>query len=382
MRNLIIVQHEKSNMVIARYISKEIVGTFLAIVFILLFIAISNKFVMFLAKAASGKLSLGLVFKIVLLYIPELFAILTPVAMFIAILFTYSRLYTDSEIAVLLTSGFDWAQLIRITLIVASSIAILVGIINFIVVPPSSLKRDRLIAEGQVAGVIQAITPGRFQTIEDNDHLVFYVEDVMPNGELQNIFIAQQPISDQPDADKSVVVLTAKTASVKQQDDPNEFYLLLRDGYRYVGVPGTANYMVTAFAEYGRQLKYPVGAIASSENNRNSAEIIHSRKPADIAELQWRLSMPIAVMLLALIALPLSKVQPRQGRYAKFLPAVLVYMLYYNLLTITKRYIANGSLPSFPGLWLVHLVFFIGAIALILHVSGRIAEFKYRLQNS
>lgn len=369
-------------MVIARYISKEIVGTFLAIVFILLFIAISNKFVMFLAKAASGKLSLGLVFKIVLLYIPELFAILTPVAMFIAILFTYSRLYTDSEIAVLLTSGFDWAQLIRITLIVASSIAILVGIINFVVVPPASMKRDRLIAEGQVAGVIQAITPGQFQTIEDNDHLVFYVEDVMPNGELQNIFIAQQPISDQPDADKSVVVLTAKTASVKQQDDPNEFYLLLRDGYRYVGVPGTANYTVTAFAEYGRQLKYPVGAIASNDNNRNSAEIIHSSKPADIAELQWRLSMPIAVMLLSLIALPLSKVQPRQGRYAKFLPAVLVYMLYYNLLTITKRYIANGSLASFPGLWLVHLVFLIGAIALILHVSGRIAEFKYRLQNS
>jgi lipopolysaccharide export system permease protein len=370
-------------MVIARYISKEIITTFLALVFILLFIAISNKFVMFLAKAASGKLSLGLVFKIVGLYIPELFAIMAPVAMFIAILFTHSRLHTDSEVAVLLTSGFDWAHLTRITLMVAGGVAVLVAIINFIAIPIFSVKREQLVANGQVAGVVNAITPGRFQTIEDNDHLVFYVENVLPDGELQNIFIAQQPTNDKQDADKSVVVLTAKTASVKQQEDPNEFYLVLRNGYRYVGVPGTANYSVTSFAEYGRQLKYPVSAGANNNDNmRGTREILQSNAPKDLAEFQWRCAMPIALMLLAMIAIPLAKVQPRQGRYAKFLPAVLIYMLYYNLLTVVRRYIANGTFPSFPGMWVVHIAFFVFAIFLLLQVSGRLAEFRYRLQNS
>lgn len=369
-------------MVIARYISKEIFSMFCAIVFILLFIALSNKFVMFLAKAASGKLPVALVFKVVGLYIPEFFAILAPVAMFIAILFTHSRLHADSEIAVLLTSGFNWARLTRTTLIVAVVVAAFVAAINLVIVPVISVTREKLLADGQVAGVINAITPGRFQTIDDNDQLVFYVENVLANGQLENIFIAQQPNSDKVDADKSVVVLTSKTASIKAQDDPNEFYLVLRNGYRYVGTPGTANYTVTSFSEYGRQIKYAAGAIPSNEDIRPSTTLLNSNLPADIAELQWRFAMPIAVLLLALIAIPLAKVQPRQGRYAKFLPAVLIYMVYYNVLTIVKRSIANGVISSMPGLWAVHIMFLLFGVTLLLHVSGRLAEFRYKLQNT
>lgn len=369
-------------MVIARYISKEIISMFCAIVFILLFIALSNQFVIFLAKAASGKLPAALVFKMVALYIPGFFAILAPVAMFIAILFTHSRLHADSEVAVLLTSGFNWARLTRTTLVVAVIVAALVAIINLAVVPIVSAKRDQLLADGQVSGVISAITPGRFQTIEDNDHIVFYVENVLPDGQLENIFIAQQPNSEKSESDKSVVVLTAKTASIKPQSDPNEFYLVLRNGYRYVGNPGMANYAVTSFAEYGRQIKYAAGVVSSNEDVRSSTTLLKSSLPADIAELQWRCAMPIAVIILALIAIPLAKVAPRQGRYAKFLPAVLIYMVYYNILTIFKRSIANGKIPTMPGLWVIHIIFLFFGVLLLLHVSGRLAELRYKLQKA
>ncbi len=365
-------------MLIRRYIIKEVFQTFCAIVCILLFIALSNKFVIFLSKAASGKIPLSLVFKIIALYLPELFAMMAPVAMFIAILFTYSRLHADSEVAVLLTTGFDWQSLVNITLRLAAAVAILVAGINLLLVPISSTEREKLIAEGQIAGVINAITPGRFQTIENNDQLVFYVENILPDGKLHNIFIAQ--------ADKPPIILTAKTAYVKQQNDQNEFYLILHDGYRYTGIPGTANYSITAFAEYGRQLKYAAGPMVTNEYGRPSLALWHSADPADIAELQWRLAMPIAVLILALIAIPLSKVQPRQGRYAKFLPAVLLYMLYYNLLTITRRSIANGTSHDFvgfwPNLWTIHALFVLIAIVLLLHVSGRLAEMKYKLLNT
>lgn len=355
-------------MVIARYISKEIINTFCAIVFILLFIAISNKFVMFLAKAASGKIPLSILFKAVGLFIPEFFVILAPVAMFVAILFTFSRLYADSEIAVLLTSGFDWSRLVRITLAMASIVAIIVAIMNFWVVPSTSARRAKILAHGQAAGVINAITPGRFQTIENNDNLVFYVEDVLPNGQLHNIFMAQQQKGE---------IITAEVAQIVQ-NSPQEFYLVLQNGHRYMGTPGSADYSVTSFSEYGRQLKYTAAAVPNNDTMRPSKSLINSRDSHDIAELQWRFALPLAVMLLSLIAIPLSRVQPRQGRYAKFLPAVLVYMIYYNLMTVVRRYIANGQFPPIPGIWLVHLVMFLAGVILLLQVTGRLTELKMK----
>lgn len=327
---------------------------------------------MFLAKAASGKLPLSLVIKVVGLYIPELFGLLAPVAMFIAILFTHSRLHADSEVAVMLTCGFDWAKLTKATLIITTTIALLVGAINIAIVPAITERREKLLAEGQIAGVMHAITPGQFQTIDDNDQVVFYVENILPDGQLRNIFIAQQS-----NAEK--VVLTAQTADIKQLENKNEFYLVLHHGYRYVGTPGTADYSVTSFSEYGRELKYSSSQVPTMEHTSLFWDIFGSGEPEDIAELQWRISMPIAVLILALLAVPLAQVQPRQGRYAKFLPAVLVYMVYYNSLTIVKRWVANGSMPSFPGLWAVHVIFLIFALVLLFKVSGRWTEFRYNL---
>ncbi len=332
---------------------------------------------MFLAKAASGKLPVTLVFKVVGMYIPELFGIMAPVAMFVAILFTHSRLHADSEVAVLLTSGFDWARLTRITFGLAALVAIAVAVVNITIVPKLAEAREKLLAEGQIAGVMQAITPGQFQTIDDNDQLVFYVENVLPNGKLENIFIAQQPNPEKEQDD--IIVLTARSADIKQLDTKNEFYLVLRNGYRYVGKPGAANYMVTSFDEYGRELKYASGPLPTYEYLRPTSQIMRSSDPVDVAEMQWRLSMPFAVLILALFAVPLAKVQPRQGRYAKFLPAVLIYMVYYNLLTVVKRYIAKGTIASLPGLWGIHLLFVLIALAMLFQVSGRWAELRYNL---
>ncbi len=183
---------------------------------ILIFIALSNKFVIFLAKAASGKLPISLVFKIVGLFIPELFCVLAPMAMFIAVLFTHSRLHADSGVAVLFTCGYDWKRLVRTTLIVAAVVASLVAIINIVFVPAISTAREKLIADGQIAGVISAIMPGRFQTLDDSEQLVFYVENVLPDGSLSNIFIAQQPNFERAEKVQNIVVLTAKTAYVRQ----------------------------------------------------------------------------------------------------------------------------------------------------------------------
>ncbi len=359
-------------MVIARYISKEIIITFITIVFTLLFIAISNKFVMFLSKAAAGKLPFALLFKIVGLYIPELFAILAPVAMFVAILFTFSRLHADSEISVLLTSGFDWWKLIKITLKSTIIVALLVALMVFVVIPKLSTKRAELLSQGQAAGVMNSIVPGRFQTIDDNSKLMFYVENILPDGILHNIFIAMQ--------DKGEVI-TAKYAHVKQTN-PQEFYLVLQQGNRYIGTPGKTDYNVANFAEYGRELKYTASYVTKNDNTRSSKTLFTSDKPEDVAELQWRFALPVAVILLSLIAIPLGKVQPRQGRYAKFLPAVVIYMVYYNFMTVVKRSIATSKIGATPGIWGVHILLFLISAVLIMHLAGRLVEFKAKFRQA
>lgn len=363
-------------MVIARYITKEIFESFFAITFILLFVALSNRFVSFLAKAAAGQIPLDAVFKLVGLYVPEFFAMLAPVALFIGVLFTHTRLHADSEIAVLLTCGFDWAKITKITLFVGIIVSILVGVLTLGVIPHITEYRERLQSDSQAIGVMHSITAGQFQTVED-EQLVFYVEDVDSNGKLHNIFIAQQP--DSENLDKPITVVTAKYADMKQTNNPFEFYLVLYDGHRYVGAPGTANYVITSFKEYGRELKHESGVVPSFHRIRSTLSIINSEIPGDKAELQWRLAMPIASIILVLIAVSLAQVKPRQGRFSKFLPAILIYMVYYNSLTLTRRAVAENTLSPYIGTWVVHIFFLLFAWFLLMKVSGRLNQLKYNL---
>lgn len=353
-------------MVIARYITKEIASSFIGLVLIMLFIMLSNKFVVFLAKAAAGKLPVDMLLQVIGLYIPELFGMLAPIALFVAILFTHSRLHADSEIAVLLTSGFDWWRLTKPTLVVAFIVALLVALINLGFAPLITAKRDQLISEGQTVGILYAITPGQIQMVDESSDLVFYVENVLEDNSLHNVFIADK---------SNNLVITAKSALVKQLAANNEFFLVLKDGYRYVGQPGQADYSVTSFNEYGRELKFTSVKTNNSEYARPTTELIHANDLTGQAELQWRMAMPVAVFILTLLAIPIAKVNPRQGRFAKFLPAALIYMMYYNALTVAKRWIVSGSIGIYPGLWCVHVVFLLFALLLYLQVSGRWHEY-------
>jgi len=353
-------------MVIARYITKEIFSAFFAITFVLLFIAISNRFVLFLAKAAAGKLPIGMVFQVMGLYIPEVFGMLAPIALFSAILFTHSRLHADSEVSVLFTSGFDWGKLIKFTMIAAVVISILVAVINLLLAPYITTKREKLLQDGQAIGAMYAITPGQIHVFNEYSNSVFYVEDIDEDRTLRNVFIADNANN---------VTITAKSAFVKRMEDSHEFYLILRDGHRYSGVPGSAEYSVTSFGEYGREVKFDEAAVPNTASYKPTNELFNAKTPAELAELQWRLSMPFVVLILALLAVPVAKVNPRQGRYAKFLPAALIYMLYYNSLTVVRRWIAAGDIPVYPGLWAVHIVFLIFAVLYIWKVSGRLNEY-------
>lgn len=365
-------------MIIGRYITKEIIINFLVVTSVLLFVALSNKFVSLLAKVAVGQLPSSLVFKVMGLYIPELLASLAPLGFFVAILFAYGRLHADSEMSVLFTCGINWADITKVALRLASVIAIGVLILTAWVMPNIAKTRDDVLTQGEAIGIMQAIVPGQFQVL-DGGRLVFYVEDLEKNnkGRLAKIFIAEQPQANATEQEFSLI--TAASGYLEHKDiavaKMQDFFLILKNGRKYTGMPGTNNYTVVEFAEYGRGIENSTEEPTLDQKELTpTLTLLRSHKLVEIAELQWRLSLPLSVLILGFISVSLAKVRPRQGRFAKFLPAILLYIAYFNLLIVTRRWVGAGILSPYYGIWSVHLGFFLLGCVLLANASGRLAQ--------
>lgn len=368
-------------MIIVRYITKEVLSTFLAISLILLLIALSNRFAIYLAKAATGELPVGLVVRLVLLYTPELLSFLIPLSFFIAILFTYGRLHADSEMTVLFACGFSWSYISKLTLFLATIIMIINAFLSLWLVPVMTHYREKAASEGEALAVINSLLPGRFQMF-DEGHMVFYLEDIDPKDKhLKGIFIAEQPTNNQNETNPWTLI-TAKEAHTERAEETKNFYLVLNDGYRYQGRPGSTDYTIVKFKEYGRSVQQEASLVPETQKLKTTDALFKSNLKDDAAELQWRLAIPLSVPILALLAIPLARVNPRHGRFAKFLPAIILYIFYYNLFTLSKRWVANQVIPEWIGLWWVHIIFLTIALLLLGYESGWFREILYKKKTS
>lgn len=354
--------------IIARYITKQLVWSFVPITTVLVLIVLSNRFALYLAKAATGELSLRLVFEVVALSIPELVAYLIPLGWFISILFVYGRLYADSEMTVLAACGISRIAIIRQILLLAFVLLFFTAFLTLWLVPKSSVIREEVLSKGEVSGALQSLVPQRFQTFA-NGRLVFYVEDLSKSDRLKGVFIAEQPGYTKH---LDWTLITAERAKVDTKLDSDDLYLILNDGYRYQGIPGQANYTTVSFEEYGRALPVESKTTTSEAlRSQNTLSLLDNQTPEDNAELQWRASLPLSVPILAMIAFSFSHVDPRRGRFAKFVPAIILYIVYFNLFTVSRRWVAAGTLPASIGVWWVHALFLVLGIGLLMRAARR-----------
>ena len=149
--------------------------------------------------------------------------------------------------------------------------------------------------------------------------------------------------------------------------------LALRHGYRYEGEPGQAAFRVLSFAENG--FRFPAPSFVYEVGKRKiaaTADLVASGQPEDIAELQWRASSPITVLLLALLAVPLAHTSPRQGRYAKLILGIGAYIVYVNVLGVAQAWVGKGLIPAWLGMWWVHALVALAVVWLYLYRDGRV----------
>lgn len=350
-------------MLIFRYLSKEVFVTLVSLTAILLLIFMSNQLVIYLNRAASGQIPGMLIMRLMMLELPNLLSLLLPLGFYVALLLAYGRLYAESEMTVLQACGYGPKRLLKHSFMMASVVAVFVLVIMLWGSPLIATERATLLRTTGVQTLIQTIVPGRFNAIPHGQQ-VFYVESMNRDHSVaKNVFLTQNT---QKNGEEQWDVLWADKAYAQTDPETFEDYVILQEGKKYQGVPGHADFQVAQFKQYKTRLPHPTVSIKEDLRTASTASLwpINNHDPAKAAELQWRFSIPLMVLMLTLVGVPLSRVNSRSGKYAKLLPAIVIFIFYANLMFVARDWLSVGKTPVWLGIWWVHLV--IGVLGFLL----------------
>lgn len=359
-------------MIIYRYLSRQLLVTTMAVTGVLVLILVCGRFIKYLGDAADGMLSGALVFWIMLYKLPGFLELILPLGLFLGILLSYGRMYLENEMVVLEACGVSQTQLLRHTLVPALVTAVMVGLTCNFVSPMCNNKAQSLLEEQKKKSALELLTPGQFHTAR-SEMTVTYIEAIDDRKkEMQNLFI----VNYSQENPEKLEITRAQTGDYRVDALTGARYLVMKDGFRFEGSAGMARFNRTAYQVYNLKLDPPqplelVGQFTLMSDDELRADAGNEAK----AELQWRMALPVLVLVIAYLAVILSKVNPRQGRYMKLLPSIVLYLVYLSVLLAVKNKIAKGKADADIALWVVHLAFFI--LAVVMH---RWPELKLRLR--
>ena len=336
--------------IISRYLIRETSVSFLAVVSILLVVIVGGSFVRLLAQVADGSFSAGVLLPLLGLSTIGSLSILMSVSLFLAVMVTLGRLYADSEITALRASGMGGLALLKPFLILGLLIATLQAMLTLWLEPWSDQVYQQLKAEATQTADLGGIPPGRFVTLEKTNQVVYAESLDSKGGLLKNIYL----FNDEGDQQQVIVA-----AQAKQVSDPEtgKKYLQLLNGDWFINDRGSLSSRLIQYEVLGlflpgldnvrgrvRPKTIPTMVLAKSDDLRLQSE------------LQWRLASPVMVLVLVILAVPLSYTSPRKGRFASLGVAVLGCILYFNLLAVARDWMASGDTPRWLGVWWVHFL--------------------------
>lgn len=339
----------------------------LIITLIALVVLVTNQSVMFLQRAAGGGVSAQQVLMMTGLQVPLLLGYLMPLGMYLAVLLTLTRLHLDSEMVVLSACGVSRFRVMRMLLVMATFVAGIVLWLMLVAVPKAQQEMNAIYASAKSRVSLGAIIPGRFVVLDQmHSHVIFYARKAEQNHKLlSHVFFAQKQI-DAATKQLQWSILVAKTA--REERIAQVPYVEFRDGRRYVGVPGERNYRVYGFKKLMVALsakRVPLHQSAEVKNASMSTLIAgYHASPYAASELQWRLAMPISVFTFVLLAMPLSEVRPRYGKFTQLFPAMLIYLFYADAMLYARNAISDGRIFQSFG-FCVHAIAILLAIVLM-----------------
>jgi lipopolysaccharide export system permease protein len=336
--------------VINRYLRRELLQYWIVITLVLWLVLVAARFSAYLGQAASGQLPADIVLLLLALKSVGFFVFLMPLTMFLALLWVLGRLNRDYESLALAASGVGPRQLYRAITIPTLGIALLVGFMSWYLVPLTAQYGYQLRAQAEQDVDIGSLTPGRFHELRNGRWLVFAQRTGREPQTLESVFVHIQQRSNPQ-------VLVADSARLRENADSGHRALVLQNGYRYDGRPGDADYRVLHYRQYVLSLQPRAAVTKKHWDAVRTKDLWNDPGPQAVAELQMRVSRPLSVVVLALLAVPLARFRPGVSEFYPLWLGVLVFTLYFNLLGTGQLWLEQERMPAWAGLWWTHLLF-------------------------
>jgi lipopolysaccharide export system permease protein len=356
----------RATVIFQRSLIREFSLVAIAVVAVLIAIILTQLLILLLGKAAGGEVLpeavLGLIAFRLLNYMPVLLGI----AVFVAVLLTLTRSFRDSEMTVWFTSGLSIAAWTKPVLQFCVPIALLTAALSLAISPWSNAQSAEYQRLLESRDEVTSVTPGVFRESRQSDR-VFFVDKLSDSDDSVNNVFVQSTQNDR------LGVMVAQKGFIETAENGDRFVVLL-NGRRYEGTPGTLDYRTVDFDRYALRIE-PKEAKRGVPTAKalTTPDLLANPTNHNLAELHWRVALPLSVIIMALFAIPLSFVNPRSGRSWNLILAVLVYALYNNLLSIFQAWTSQGKVGTLIGLWPVH-----AAMVVILAVLFSRQLFSFR----
>lgn len=351
---------------------REFASSGLLMFSVLMGIVVFTQLIKLLGESVSGSLAVDGVLVMLgfsaLSYIPVLLSI----SLFLSVLLTLSRIYRDSEMVVWFSSGVGLTRFIRPVMAYTIPVVFIIAMMSLVLSPWAWSMADEFKRRLNSRDDVASAAPGVFRESKQADRVFFLEEVDTEKKRVQNIFV--QSVQNGKDG-----TMVAKEGYQETAANGDRFLVLL-NGSRYEGVPGQADFKIAEFERYSIRIE-PVELPQETRNRRafSTLYLIQHPEPLNQSQLVERISMPLGAFMLALLAIPLSYVNPRAGRSYSLIAAIVLYMFYNNMATIAVSWVAREKVSMLVGLWGIHLVLLVGTLVYFYHRSSPFSWRRWRL---
>ena len=348
--------------IIDKYIAKELLTVFLSVYFVLLIIVLSTEIVHLLSWVSQGIIPVTVFLAYLMNSLFEFSIILIPLSLLMGILLAFGRLYSDSEMAAIMSAGIGPMQWYRPLMLIAIPATLLLFVLLAYVQPIINYQRAVLAAEILSQSQIDTLLVGQFNRAS-KDGAVIFLESKHENNNRADNDQVNSVFFQQHREKTSFVDLAEDTSSFYNEEGRR--YMMMHSGVHYAGNAGEADFKIIKYKDYGVHIDRKQVKAHQSVKSKNVAELWSSTIPEEQAELQWRFTIPLATIIVTFMALPLSHTNPRSGRYSKLAVALILYLVYSNLLGVGKTWIVQEKVPVWIGTWWVHIIAIVFTLILL-----------------
>jgi lipopolysaccharide export system permease protein len=339
-------------MIFQRSLLREFANLATAVFLTLFLIALTTRLIRLLGQAAGGKIPSDAVVAFLGFFALNVLPVLLSLTLFITVLLTLTRMWRDSEMVIWFNSGLSLASWTRPVLWFAAPLVFVIGLLTFLISPWAVQMAEQYRSRVDARDDVSRVDPGAFGESRSRERVYFVEAIAGDKTSVQNVFVNSTQHG------RTGVMMSEKGVTEAAPDGGR--FLVLFGGRRYEGVPGDAEFRLMEFERYAMRIATPESE-APDATLKSLPTLALIENPSDVnrAELLWRIGIPLSALILALLAIPLSYVNPRAGRSINLILALLIYMTYSNLLSVSQARVAQGKMAFSTGWWLVHGVMLI-----------------------